>query len=59
MSCMTHECTRCDWVAMDNKPPRAWPRCPECSARVMHMSDEQDDAAREAAEGRRAEARKT
>ncbi len=49
MSCMEHWCTFCEWFATDNKPPAAWPRCPKCGARVMHISDEQDDAAREAA----------
>ncbi len=55
MSCMEHTCTRCDWFAMDNKPPADWPSCPRCGARVMHRSDEQDDAAREVADERRAE----
>lgn len=52
MSCMEHDCTRCDWHAMDNKPPAAWPQCPRCGARVSHVSDERDDAAREVADER-------
>ena len=43
MSCMEHECTRCDWFAMDNQPPAAWKYCPDCGANVMHSCDEQDD----------------